>query len=81
MRLTNTHWYMDDGYYYKRDSCAYLYICQVKKVEALRIQKALLRNLDLNSRLLDKSRKGWALYFSPTETAKLSQCIGRYIIA
>ncbi|MEK7535137.1 MAG: hypothetical protein AAB613_01365 [Patescibacteria group bacterium] len=73
-------WYMDDGYYYKRDNCAYLYICQVKKVEAMRIQEALSRKLDLSTRLLDKGQKGWALYFSPTETVKLSQCISKYVI-
>lgn len=73
-------WYMDDGYYYKRDNCAYLYVCQVKKVEAIRIQEALSRKLGLSTRLLDKSQKGWALYFSPTETTKLSQLISKYVI-
>lgn len=73
-------WYMDDGYYYKRDNCAYLYICQVRKVEATRIQQALSRTLDLNARLLDKGQKGWALYFSPAETAKLNRCISKYVI-
>ena len=74
-------WYMDDGYYYKRDNCAYLYICQVKKVEATHIQQALSRKLGLLARVLDKGQKGWALYFSPTETAKLSNCISKYVIS
>lgn len=73
-------WYMDDGYYYARDKCAYLYLGRVFKEEAEIVQSALLHKFDLRVRVLDKKKKGYAIYFSPQEAAKLKEIIKGHIL-
>lgn len=72
-------WFMDDGYYYKRDKCGYLYLGNVVKQEALICREALKDNFGLETKVLSK-KKGYALYFSRLEMLKLKKIIGRYII-
>lgn len=72
-------WYMDDGYYYQRDRCSYLYLGNVTKAEAERAGLALKTKFDVLVRVLSK-KKGFALYFSPRETIKLASTVRRYIL-
>lgn len=77
--LTLAVWYMDDGYYYLRDRCSYLYIGNTSSTEAEVAAKALLRKFNLFSRVKQK-KKGYALYFPPGETQKLKSIIKGHIL-
>jgi len=72
-------WYMDDGYYYPRDRCSYLYLGNVTEKEAEIVRQALEENLKLGARVKRK-KKGYALYFSPQETKQLKNLIKSYIL-
>jgi hypothetical protein len=74
-RLSLAVWYMDDGYYYVRDKVSYLYLGKVDKAEAKIAMMAIEKNFKVFPRVLDKKQKGFALYFSPQETAKLHKII------
>jgi len=63
-------WYMDDGYYYLRDKCGYLYLGNVSQTEAETLQNALKNKFQLCVHWL-KKKKGYAIYFPPTEMRKL----------
>lgn len=68
-------WYMDDGYFYPKDKNSYLYLGRVSKEEAEIARSAVEKNFDLVPRIYDKKTKGFALYFSPSETRKLHDLI------
>lgn len=70
---------MDDGYYYLRDKCGYLYLGNVSKTEADICSNVLKDNFDLTTKVLVK-KKGYALYFSRIEMLKLKDIISEYII-
>lgn len=72
-------WFMDDGYYYLRDKCGYLYLGNVTKQEAEVCSDALQNNFSLKTKVLAK-KKGYALYFSRLEMLKLKDIISKYII-
>lgn len=78
--LTWAVWYMDDGYYYQRDKVSYLYLGRINRDEAEIIKKAILKNINVFCRLLDKKRKGFALYFSPAETVKFHKKLKEFIL-
>ena len=63
--LTLAIWHMDDGYYDKKDNDIYLYLGRVSKREAEIARVAIKKKFDLESSVLDKKIKGFALYFSP----------------
>lgn len=73
-------WYMDDGYYYSKDKNSYLYLGRVSEEEAKRVCNAVERNFHLTPRIYDKKNKGFALYFSPTETKKLHDIIRQHMV-
>ncbi|MBI4086850.1 hypothetical protein HY416_02605 [Candidatus Kaiserbacteria bacterium] len=73
-------WYMDDGYYYPKDKNSYLYLGTVSKDEAEIARSAVEHNFHLVSRIYDKKKKGFALYFSPSETKKMHDLIRRYVV-
>lgn len=73
-------WYMDDGYYYNRDRVSYLYLGRVTKSEAEIAADAIQSNFGIQSKVLDKKRKGFALYFFPRETQELHKLLKKYII-
>ena len=73
-------WYMDDGYYYDRDKVSYLYLGRVDKAEAEIAQLAIEKNFGVSSKVLDKKQKGFALYFSPSETIKFHKIIKKFIL-
>ena len=72
-------WFMDDGYYYLRDKCSYLYLGNVSQEEAEIIVQILLEKFDIIVRAKQK-KKGYAIYFSPKETQKLKKLIKGYVI-
>ncbi len=72
-------WYMDDGYYYNRDRCSYLYLGNVEKNDAENVKEALANKLKLLVKVLAK-KKGFALYFPPQEAKKLKSLIEPFII-
>jgi hypothetical protein len=78
--LTLAIWYMDDGYYYQRDRCAYLYLGKVSRREAEIAQNALMHKFDIRSTVLDKKTKGFALYFPRHEAQKLAALIKSYLV-
>jgi len=73
-------WYFDDGYYYPRDKCAYIYLGKVSKKEANTASEAIRENFLIESRVLDKKQKGLVLYFSRTELVKLRALIEKYAV-
>ncbi len=72
-------WYMDDGYYYQRDRCSYLYLGNVTQKEAKNVSQTILERFNIANRVLAK-KKGYAIYFSPKETLKLKEVIKDYLI-
>jgi hypothetical protein len=77
--LTLAVWYMDDGYYYLRDRCSYLYLGNVTKEEAKIVTRVLLKKFNIVTRVKQK-KKGYAIYFSPKETQKLKNLIKGHIL-
>ena len=77
--VTLAVWYMDDGYYYLRDRCSYLYLGNVSQKEAETVAQALLGKFDITTRVKVK-KKGYAIYFSPKETQKLKNLIKGHIL-
>lgn len=73
-------WYMDDGYYYSRDRCSYIYLGRINKEEAKIAAETLRLNFDLLVRILDKKKKGFVLYFPPEEVLKLKKIIKDYTL-
>jgi LAGLIDADG DNA endonuclease family len=69
-------WYMDDGYYFPRERECYLYLGTVSTEEAQTAQAAVAMNFDVCPRVLDKRRKGYALYFSARQARALADIIG-----
>lgn len=72
-------WFMDDGYYYQRDKCGYLYLGNITLKEAENLKNALEKKLQLSVRCL-KKKKGYAIYFSPTEMLKLKSLLKGYYL-
>lgn len=72
-------WYMDDGYYYSRDRCGYLYLGNISRREAKTTKMTLLIKFDLLTRVKQK-KKGYAIYFPPREMRKLKDLIKKYTI-
>lgn len=77
--LTIAVWYMDDGYYYKRDKCSFLYLGNVSEKQANFVSQALLGKFKIKTKV-KKKKKGYAIYFSPSETKKLKKLIKDYIL-
>ncbi|NCO25095.1 hypothetical protein GW901_01025 [Candidatus Parcubacteria bacterium] len=73
-------WYYDDGYYYQRDHCFYLYLGKITKEEARIASNVVWNNFHLSNSVLDKKSKGFALYFSPTEREKIKKIVEKYYV-
>ncbi|KKT50453.1 MAG: LAGLIDADG homing endonuclease [Candidatus Yanofskybacteria bacterium GW2011_GWA1_44_21] len=72
-------WFMDDGYYYLRDKCGYLYLGNITKEEAEVCSDTLQNNFNLKTKVLAK-KKGYALYFSRLEMLKLKKVVSEFMI-
>ena len=71
-------WYMDDGYYYQRDRCAYLYLGNVRREDAQTASESIAR-LGVNPHPVVKKR-GFALYFPAKEVVRFTGIIGEFIL-
>lgn len=73
-------WYYDDGYYYRRDQCCYLYLGRISKKEAEIASAAIKNKFNLLNRILDKKQKGFVIYFSPSEREKIKKIVEKYSV-
>lgn len=73
-------WYFDDGYYYPRDKCAYIYLGRVSHHEAKVAHETLIKRFKLLNRILDKKQKGFAIYFPHSELKKLKAIVEKYVV-
>ncbi len=73
-------WFYDDGYYYRRDRCSYLYLGRVSKEECEGDAWATEERFGLDSCVLDKKSKGFALYFSRIESEKVKTIVEKYSV-
>jgi len=73
-------WYMDDGYYYAKDRNSYLYLGCVSKEEAQTAARAIQNNFAVRSRVYNKKKKGFALYFGVADTKKLHKLVRKHLL-
>ncbi len=72
-------WFMDDGYYNRRDRAADIYLSPFLDEDIRRLQDMFAENFDLHPRLLKKTH-GLNFRFSAAETKKLCSIIAPHII-
>jgi hypothetical protein len=73
-------WFYDDGYYYGRDKCAYIYLGKVLKEEAEIAKDAIMKKFHITSQVLDKKTKGLVLYFPHSESEKIRTILKKYYV-
>lgn len=73
-------WYMDDGYYYARDKTSFLYLGRVRADEAETARRTIEQNFGVSSRVKDKRKKGFVLYFPPAETVRLHNRMRKHML-
>lgn len=73
-------WFYDDGYYYNRDKCSYLYLGKISMKEAEIAQKAIEQRFGISSKILNKKNKGFSLYFSRDESRKIKLILEKYYV-
>lgn len=73
-------WYLDDGYYYPRDKCAYLYLGRISRQEAETASKAIERKFMIVNKVLNKKQKGFVLYFPRQELEKIRIKVEKYTV-
>lgn len=73
-------WYFDDGYYSRRDNSIYLYLGRVSREETETAREAIRKRFGIDSKILDKRKKGFVLYFSPTKVPLFISKIASYRI-
>ena len=71
---------MDDGYYFPRERECYLYLGTVSTEEAQTARAVVASNFALAPRVLDKRRKGYALYFSARQARALTDVIEAHLL-
>jgi len=72
-------WYMDDGYYHKKDQVVYIYLPKYKEEELERLKLALKDNFDIQTKVIYK--KGYpGIYLNKEEARKFFRIIGKYIV-
>ena len=57
-------WYMDDGYYDRRDRSTQLYLGRVTKRDALNAQRSISEAFGIDAVIKNKKQKGFVLHFS-----------------
>jgi hypothetical protein len=77
--LSLSVWYMDKGYYYKRDQVIYMYLSKYKEEELETLKLALKDNFDIEAKVIYK--KGYpCIYLNKEETKKIFKIIGKYVV-
>jgi hypothetical protein len=73
-------WYMDDGYYYKKDKNSFIYLGKMSHNEADIVSSAIRKRFNIKTKVYDKKNKGLVLYFPVAETKKMHKIIRQYVI-
>lgn len=73
-------WFYDDGYYFKRDRAFYLYLGTVSPEEADIAHGTLEKNFSLKNTILNKKKKGFAIYFPASEREKIVHILLKYLV-
>ena len=73
-------WYMDDGFYDPVQKHSFIYLGRVTRPEAEVSKEAILKNFNIVTKVYDKKEKGFALFFSVSETRKLHKAISEHIL-
>ncbi len=73
-------WFMDDGYYYKRDKTAYIYLSKLTAEDIQGLKDALAENFNLCPKLEKKKTRALDLKFSVEESKKLVNIIAPHVI-
>lgn len=73
-------WYMDDGYFYRRDKMAYIYLSKFSQKEIEILLKTLKDNFALEAKVKKKKRGNLVLIFNTQETQRLIDLIKDFII-
>lgn len=76
--LSLSVWFMDDGYYYKRDKMAYIYLANCSDQEFSLLTECLLQNFGLHPKLKHK-KLGWCFLFSVEDTRRLIELVKEFI--
>ncbi len=71
-------WFYDDGYYFKRDCAFYLYLGTVSAEEANIAHETIEKNFSLKNTVLNKQKKGFAIYFPASEREKIVRILSKY---
>ncbi len=71
-------WFYDDGYYDAKDRSVYLYLGTVTRREAEYAHDALRDTYNLQNTIVDKKKKGYALYFPVSEREKIKVMLEKY---
>jgi hypothetical protein len=71
-------WFYDDGHYFTRDRAFYLYLGTVSLEEAEIASATLLTNFHLRNTILNKGKKGLAIYFPVSERTKIVRILSKY---
>lgn len=78
--LTLAVWFMDDGYYYRRDKTAYIYLSKHTPQDIKRLQETIADRFDLRPKLEKKKNGSMDFKFSVAETKKLISTITPHMI-
>lgn len=73
-------WFMDDGYYYRRDKMAYIYLPKYSQDEAKLLVETLAGNFMLKVKIKVKKRGNMVMVMGVVETKKFLDIITPYII-
>ncbi|KKU82605.1 MAG: LAGLIDADG homing endonuclease [Parcubacteria group bacterium GW2011_GWA2_47_8] len=74
-------WYMDDGYFYRKDKNVHIYLSKYRKSDVRRLLLCLKRNFALYPRFKVKKRGAErSLFFGVRETKKLFALISPFVV-
>jgi len=73
-------WFYDDGYFYPRDKCSYLYLGKVTDEEAISASWAIQEKFGIENEVINKKNKGYAIYFSREESKKIRSILEKYFV-
>lgn len=73
-------WYMDDGYYYHRDECIFLYLSDYPAQDIQRLKETLEENYDLLAKYKKRKKSERYLFFNKEETKKFIRIVRPHII-
>lgn len=80
-RLTLAIWYMDDGYYYRRDNSAHIYLSRLDSLSRQRLLDCLKDNFGLLAKIYCRpDRRACQLNFCGQDKDKLFELVSPYVI-